>query len=78
MLINEAVDALYLGIANKEDLETAMTRGVNYPKGLLAWCNEWGSDFVLAKLDVLNQIYKEDRYRPSTMLREYGLLNKKF
>lgn len=78
MLINEAVDALYLGIANKEDLETAMTRGVNYPKGLLAWCNEWGSDFVLAKLDVLNQIYKEDRYRPSAMLREYGLLNKKF
>lgn len=78
MLINEAVDALYLGIANKEDLETAMTRGVNYPKGLLAWCNEWGSDFVLAKLEVLNQIYKEDRYRPSTMLREYGLLNKKF
>lgn len=78
MLINEAVDALYLGIANKEDLETAMARGVNYPKGLLAWCNEWGSDFVLAKLDVLNQIYKEDRYRPSTMLREYGLLNKKF
>lgn len=78
MLINEAVDALYLGIANKEDLETAMTRGVNYPKGLLAWCNEWGSDFVLAKLDVLNQIYKEGRYRPSTMLREYGLLNKKF
>lgn len=78
MLINEAVDALYLGIANKEDLETAMTRGVNYPKGLLAWCNEWGADFVLAKLDVLNQIYKEDRYRPSTMLREYGLLNKKF
>lgn len=78
MLINEAADALYLGIANKEDLETAMTKGVNYPKGLLAWCNELGADFVLAKLNVLNQIYKEDRYRPSAMLREYGLFNKKF
>src|SRR5690554_2879048 len=77
MLINEAVDALYVGIANKEDLETAMTRGVNYPKALLAWCNEWGSDFVLAKLDVLNQIYKEDRYRSTTLLRDYRLLNKK-
>lgn len=78
MLINEAADALYLGIANKEDLETAMTKGVNYPKGLLAWCNELGADFVLAKLNVLNQVYKEDRYRPSAMLREYGLFNKKF
>lgn len=78
MLIHEAVDALYLGIANKEDLETAMTKGVNYPKGLFAWCNELGADYVLAKLNTLYTYYKEERYRPSPLLTEYGLLNKKF
>src|SRR5690625_3441382 len=78
MLIHEAIDALYLGIANKEDLETAMTKGVNYPKGLFAWCNELGADYVLAKLNTLYAYYKEERYRPSPLLTEYGLLNKKF
>ena len=34
MLINEAVDALYLQIASEQDIELAMTKGVNYPKGI--------------------------------------------
>ena len=42
MLINEAIDTLYLGIASKEDIDLAMTKGVNYPKGLLAWADEIG------------------------------------
>ncbi|MBQ0787237.1 MAG: 3-hydroxybutyryl-CoA dehydrogenase, partial [Oceanihabitans sp.] len=37
MLINEAADALFLNIASAEDMDIAMTKGVNYPKGLLAW-----------------------------------------
>ena len=37
MLINEAVDSLHLQIASKADLDSAMTKGVNYPKGLLKW-----------------------------------------
>ncbi len=37
MLINEAVEAKRLGVANDEDIELAMQKGVNYPKGLLAW-----------------------------------------
>jgi 3-hydroxybutyryl-CoA dehydrogenase len=36
MLINEAVEAKRLGVANDEDIELAMQKGVNYPKGLLA------------------------------------------
>nr|GFB98889.1 3-ketoacyl-CoA thiolase 2, peroxisomal-like [Tanacetum cinerariifolium] len=40
MLINEAAEALYLRVASAEDLELAMTTGVNYPKGLLAWADE--------------------------------------
>lgn len=78
MLINEAVHALYLDIATKEDLETAMTKGVNYPKGLFAWCNELGADYVLGLLNALYYRYKEDRYRSSPLLTEHGLLSKQF
>jgi len=69
MLINEAVEALYLRIATIADLETAMTKGVNYPKGLLQWCDDWGAAHVLALLDHLYQQYGEDRYRASVLLR---------
>ena len=77
MLINEAVDALSLNIASAADLETAMTRGVNYPKGLLQWCNEWGTDKCLEKLDSLYHEYHEDRYRASPLLRKQAVGNKK-
>ncbi len=70
MLINEAVEALYLNIASKEDIELAMTKGVNYPKGLLQWCDELGSDYVLAGLDSLYNTYHEERYRASNLLRK--------
>lgn len=69
MLINEAVDALFLGIASAEDLDLAMTKGVNYPKGLLAWADELGADLVLARLEDLQAEFGEDRYRPSPLLR---------
>lgn len=69
MLINEAVDALYLRIASAADIDTAMTKGVNYPKGLLAWCDEIGAGEVLARLESLQAHYGEDRYRPSPLLR---------
>jgi len=77
MLINEATDALYLNVASGSDLETAMTKGVNYPKGLLQWCNEWGTDKCLEKLDDLYHQYHEDRYRASILLRKQAMGNKK-
>src|SRR5690606_4266775 len=70
MLINEAVDALYMGVATVEDLDLAMTKGVNYPKGLMAWCEEIGPDKVLSQLDILEQHYHDSRYRASPLLRE--------
>lgn len=70
MLINEAVDALYLKIASAVDIETAMTKGVNYPKGLLQWCNEIGVSRVLERLDELYEEYREERYRASVYLRK--------
>jgi 3-hydroxybutyryl-CoA dehydrogenase len=72
MLINEAVDALHLNIASAGDLDLAMTKGVNYPKGLLQWCDEWGAEQCLAKLDNLYNDYHEDRYRASVLLRKYA------
>ncbi len=70
MLINEAIDALFLNIASAEDIETAMTKGVNYPKGLLAWAEGKGLENCLAQLDDLYDLYREDRYRASPLLRK--------
>ena len=69
MLINEAADALFLNIATAKDLDLAMTKGVNYPKGLLAWANELGLEYVFDGLMELYDEYHEDRYRPSPILR---------
>lgn len=78
MLINEAADALFLGVASREDLDLAMTKGVNYPRGLLAWADEIGPDVVLARLEDLQHEYGEDRYRPSPLLRRLVRAGKKF
>lgn len=69
MLVNEAADAVYLRIASAPDIELAMTKGVNYPKGLLAWGNEIGLGKVLEHLEALQAETGEDRYRPSPLLR---------
>lgn len=69
MLINEAFDALFLNIASRKDIDLAMINGVNYPKGLLAWADELGLEWVLEKLETLYDEYKEDRYRPCPLLK---------
>ncbi|SDL09725.1 3-hydroxybutyryl-CoA dehydrogenase [Catalinimonas alkaloidigena] len=69
MLINEAADALFWQVATAEDLELAMTQGVHYPRGLLAWADAWGPAHVVATLDALYHHYHEDRYRASPLLR---------
>ncbi len=72
MLINEAVDAAYLNIASPTDIELAMTKGVNYPKGLLSWGKEVGFDVILRELNFLQDEYVEDRYRASPLLRKWA------
>jgi 3-hydroxybutyryl-CoA dehydrogenase len=69
MLINGAVDAVQWQVASPTDVDLAVTKGVNYPKGLLAWGKELGLDRVLARLDALQNEYGEERYRPSALLR---------
>jgi 3-hydroxybutyryl-CoA dehydrogenase len=70
MLINEAAEALHYGIATAEDIDLAMTKGVNYPKGLLAWGREMGYQKIVNQLDDLFAHYHEPRYRCSPGLRK--------
>ncbi len=69
MLINEGADALFWQVASAQDIDLAMTKGVNYPKGLLAWAEEQGAAHWLRVLERLQATYGEDRYRPSPQLR---------
>jgi 3-hydroxybutyryl-CoA dehydrogenase len=78
MLINDAADALFLNIASAKDIDNAMTKGVNYPKGLLAWADEIGIGNCVSMLDNLYNEYHEDRYRCSPILRKMNAENKKF
>lgn len=78
MLINEAVDAVFWQVASAEDIDLAMRFGTNYPKGLLAWCDEIGANKPLSILENLYQTYGEDRYRPSSLLRKMAKENASF
>ena len=72
MLINEAADALFWGVASRDDIDAAMTKGVNYPKGLLAWADEIGLGEVLARLEALQQEYGEDSLPPEPVAAPHG------
>jgi 3-hydroxybutyryl-CoA dehydrogenase len=69
MLVNEAADAVHWRLCSAADVELAMTRGVNYPRGLLAWGDLLGPAAVVAELERLRDAYQEDRYRVSPLLR---------
>lgn len=78
MLINEAADALFLNIATAKDIDLAITKGVNYPKGLLKWANEKGINWCVEHMDHLYDTYREDRYRCSPLLRKIAKEGGKF
>ncbi len=78
MLVNEAADALMMGIATAVDIETAMTKGVNYPQGLLTWANKRGLRAIYNKMEELFAYYGEDRYRVCPLLRKLALNDEMF
>ncbi|MDP1802470.1 MAG: 3-hydroxyacyl-CoA dehydrogenase NAD-binding domain-containing protein [Bacteroidota bacterium] len=78
MLINEAADTLYLKIASRDDIDLAMTKGVNYPKGLLKWADELGINLIVQELTALKGFYEEDRYRISPLLKQNFIMKKTF
>jgi 3-hydroxybutyryl-CoA dehydrogenase len=69
--VNEAVFALYEGIASAEDIDTAMKLGTNVPMGPLALADFIGLDTCLAILEVLQTGLGDDKYRPCPLLRKY-------
>ena len=78
MLINEAADTLHRKIATKEDIDLAMTKGVNYPKGLLSWADEIGIQVCIDRMDALYDEYREERYRCSPLLRKLAREKRNF
>ena len=78
MLMNEAADAVFWQVGSAEAIDLAMQKGVNYPKGLLAWVDEWGVQEVINVLESLRQRYGEERYRVSPLLRDMARTKQTF
>ncbi len=79
-LINEAVFALYEGIASAEDIDTVMRLGMNHPMGPLQLADFIGLDTCLYILEVLQEGFGDPKYRPCPLLRQYvqaGYLGRK-
>ena len=71
LLINEALSALGDSLCSLEDLETAMTKGVNYPMGLIEWAKKLGPEKILQILNDLLNKTGDARYRPTVLLQEW-------
>jgi 3-hydroxybutyryl-CoA dehydrogenase len=78
MLINEAADAVFYRVATANDIDLAMQKGVNYPRGLLDWSDSLGTSWAFDRLSALQAEYGEDRYRPSPLLRRQASNGSKF
>jgi 3-hydroxybutyryl-CoA dehydrogenase len=70
MLANEAADAVNQGVATAPDVDTAMRKGVNYPRGPLAWADDLGLPVVERVLRNLASFYGGERYRTSPLIRQ--------
>ncbi len=69
MLANEAADAVNQGVCSAQAADLAMQKGVNYPRGPLAWADMVGVRHIVTVLENLASSYGEDRYRVSPLLR---------
>ncbi|CAN7724919.1 3-hydroxyacyl-CoA dehydrogenase PaaH [Duganella sp. LjRoot269] len=69
MLANEAADAVNQGVCSASAADIAMQKGVNYPRGPLAWADAVGIAQIVTVLSNLAAGYGEDRYRVSPLLR---------
>jgi 3-hydroxybutyryl-CoA dehydrogenase len=78
MIINEAAEALVWRVATRDEIDLAMSKGVNYPRGPLRWADEIGLPVVLARLEALQREYGDDRYRPSPLLRRMVAAGERF
>ena len=78
MLMNEAADAVFWQVASAADIDLAMTKGVNYPRGLLEWVDAVGAQWVVDHILALRARFHDDRYRPSPLLIDMAREGRKF
>jgi 3-hydroxybutyryl-CoA dehydrogenase len=72
-VINESAFALGEGVGSAEDIDKGMVLGLSHPRGPFAWAREIGHDHVLTVLEALCDEYREERYRPSPVLRRLAI-----
>jgi 3-hydroxybutyryl-CoA dehydrogenase len=79
-MINEAIYAVYEGVASPEDVDTVMKLGMNHPMGPLTLADFIGLDTCLYIMETLYEGFGDSKYRPCPLLRKYvkaGWLGKK-
>ncbi|MBT6274517.1 MAG: 3-hydroxyacyl-CoA dehydrogenase, partial [Chromatiales bacterium] len=68
MICNIGCSVAQMGVASPEDIDKAVTLGLNYPYGPLAFGDHIGPARILAILDGIYRLYRDPRYRPSPWL----------
>jgi 3-hydroxybutyryl-CoA dehydrogenase len=79
-MINEAIFAVYEGVATPEAVDEIMKLGMNHPMGPLTLADFIGLDTCLYIMETLHEGFGDDKYRPCPLLRKYvkaGWLGKK-
>lgn len=74
MIANLGCEMAMIGIASAQDVDTAMTLGLNYPRGPLALADWLGAQACHEILVQMQAITGDDRYRPSQWLRRRAML----
>jgi enoyl-CoA hydratase/3-hydroxyacyl-CoA dehydrogenase len=78
--VNEATKLIHMGATTKEEIDTAVLLGLNYPRGIFRMADSTGLERILDELNRLYATYKEDRYKASpviTRLVKQGKLGRK-
>ena len=69
-MLNEAVNCVYEGLADPEDVDSMLKLGANHPMGPLALSDLIGLDVVLDIMETLYNGFDDPKYRPSPLLKQ--------